>query len=432
MNETLKDANILMVDDDVGGTCLLANFLSRIGYTNLRSLNDSSQVFDAIKNFQPDLLLLDLAMPGLSGFEILDVLRKDRQTEDQMPVLVLTGETSTKDKRRALAAGATDLLVKPFDPSEVSTRIWNLLHARFLRLEIATQNRCLEERVRERTSELEKALENLHATQRQLVSRERLSAFGKMAGGIVHDFSNALMSIVGYSEMLLKNHNARANEKTVLEYLRIVNTAGRDAAHLVSRLRDFYRPRGAADRLEPVALNDIVTESIALGRPRGAKRGAGDAVVFKSDFASNVVATANAADLRQALTNLIFNALDAIPGAGAITLRTRSEDGAAIVEVIDTGSGMSAETRERCLEPFFTTKGDNGTGLGLAMVFGIIQRHQGTLEIESEPGKGSTFRLRLPTPASSPTDENTPSVPALALADLRPQAATLLAPASSA
>ena len=414
MNETLKDANILMVDDDVGSTCLMANFLNRIGYTNLRALNDASGVFEAIETFAPDLLLLDLSMPGLSGFEILDVLRRNRQTEEQMPVLVLTGDSSAKNKRRALAAGATDLLVKPFDPSEVSMRIWNLLHARFLRLEIEKQNRCLEDRVHERTRELEKALENLRATQRQLVSRERLSAFGKMAGGIVHDFSNALMSVIGYSDMLLNNEQARANAKTVLEYLRIVNTAGRDAAHLVSRLRDFYRPRGAADRLETLALNEIVTQSIALSRPRGAKRGAGNAVTFETDLGENVLATANAADLRQALTNLIFNALDAIPGAGVITLRTRSEGDTAIIEVIDTGAGMSAEVRERCLEPFFTTKGDNGTGLGLAMVFGIVERHQGTLEIESEPDRGTTFRISLPSCDLSIAAPVEPSVAAAA------------------
>ena len=398
MNETLKDAHILMVDDDVGNTCLLANFLGRIGYTNLRSLNDSSQVFETIESFGPDLLLLDLNMPVLSGFEILDVLRKDSAAEDQVPVLVLTGDSSAKNKRRALAAGATDLLVKPCDPSEVSMRIWNLLHARFLRQEIQKQNQQLEDRVHERTVELEKAIADLHATQQQLVQRERLSAFGKMAGGVVHDFSNALMSIIGYSDMLLKNDKTRADEKTALEYLRIVNTAGRDAAHLVSRLRDFYRPRGAADVLEQVALNEIVTESIALSKPRGAKRRAENAVSFKTDLAPNVTAVANAADLRQVLTNLIFNALDAIPGAGVITLRTRNHAGSALIEVSDTGTGMNAEVRERCLEPFFTTKGEHGTGLGLAMVFGIIQRHQGTLEIDSAEGQGTTFRICLPAP----------------------------------
>jgi signal transduction histidine kinase len=401
MNDAiLKDAHILMVDDDVGSTCLMENFLSRIGYTNLHSLNDPTAIFEEIESFKPDLLLLDLNMPGLTGFEILDVFRKDQPKEDQIPVLVLTGDPTAKNKRRALAAGATDLLVKPFDTSEMSMRIWNLLRAHFLRLEIEKQNRSLEHRVKERTHELEKALEDLHATQRQLVRQERLSAFGEMAGGIVHDFSNALMSVIGYSDILLKNNTARADHDTLLEYLGIINTAGRDGAHIVSRLRDSYRPRGAADLLEALDLNEIVTQSIPLAKPRAAKRGAHNAVRFETCLEPGAAALGNAADLREVLTNLIFNALDAIAGPGVITLRTRQDGDTAVIEVIDTGTGMSAEVRERCLEPFFTTKGDHGTGLGLAMVFGIVKRHQGTLEIESEPGKGSTFRLRLPPAVS--------------------------------
>ncbi|MEY2494141.1 MAG: hypothetical protein QOJ45_633 [Verrucomicrobiota bacterium] len=397
MNEaTLKEARILMVDDDVSSTCLMTNFLNRIGYSQLQSLNDSTLTFDAIESFSPDLILLDLTMPGLSGFEILNALRADRRNE-QIPVLVLTGDPSSKNKRRALAAGATDLLVKPFDPSEVSMRIRNLLHAHFLRLEIQEQNRLLEERVRERTAELERALTDLQTAQRQAVQQERLSAFGEMAGGVVHDFSNALMSVIGYSEMLLTNASARTDEATALEYLGIINTAGRDGAHVVSRLRDFYRPRDAADLFEPLDLSEIVLQSVALARPRGAKRESDKAVSFQTDFDSDVTAAGIGAELREVLTNLIFNALDAIPGAGVITLRTFRQDGAAILEVIDTGVGMTPDVKERCLEPFFTTKGDHGTGLGLAMVFGIIKRHQGTLEIESASGRGTTFRISLPS-----------------------------------
>jgi signal transduction histidine kinase len=204
-----------------------------------------------------------------------------------------------------------------------------------------------------------------------------------MAGGVVHDFSNALMSVIGYSEMLLSNAAARADEATALEYLRIINTAGRDGAHVVSRLRDFYRPRDAADLFEPLDLGEIVLQSVALAKPRGAKRASDQAVSFQTELDAGTSAAGIGAELREVLTNLIFNALDAIPGAGVITLRTRLQDGAAILEVIDTGAGMTPEVKQRCLEPFFTTKGDHGTGLGLAMVFGIIKRHQGTLEIES-------------------------------------------------
>ena len=397
MNEaTLKEAHILMVDDEVATTCLMTNFLHRIGYSRLESINDSTRTFEMIETFRPDLILLDLAMPNISGFQVLEGLRTNRQSENQIPVLVLTGDATAENKRRALVAGATDLLVKPFDPSEVSMRIRNLLQARFLRLEIQEQNRLLEERVRERTSQLEGAVESLRTAQRQLVQQERLSAFGEMAGGVVHDFSNALMSVIGYSEMLLSNPAARGDEATALEYLRIINTAGRDGAHVVSRLRDFYRPRGAADLFEPIDLREIVTQSIALARPHCSKRGRDKAVSFQADLASEATAAGIGAELREVLTNLILNALDAIPADGVITLRTGQKEGDAIIEVTDTGVGMTADTRERCLEPFFTTKGDHGTGLGLAMVFGIIKRHQGTLEIDSELGKGTTVRVRLP------------------------------------
>jgi signal transduction histidine kinase len=290
--------------------------------------------------------------------------------------------------------------VKPFDPSEVSMRIRNLLQAHFLRLEIQEQNQLLEDRVRERTNQLENALADLRTAQKQAVQQERLSAFGEMAGGVVHDFSNALMSVIGYSEILMTNAAARADDATSLDYLRIINTAGRDGAHVVSRLRDFYRPRGAADLFEPLDLNEIVTQSIALAKLRCAKGDGDKAVSFQTDLASKVSVAGIGAELREVLINLIFNALDAMPNSGVITLRTADTVGAVILEVIDTGCGMSPDVKQRCLEPFFTTKGDHGTGLGLAMVFGIIKRHQGTLELESEAGKGTTFRIRLPAAAT--------------------------------
>ena len=416
---TLKEAQILLVDDDVSTTCSMANFLNRIGYSRLESINDSTDIFEIIETFRPDLILLDLAMPNVTGFQVLEKLRVNRQSDEQIPVLVLTGDASAENKRRALAAGATDLLVKPFDVSEVSMRIRNLLQARFLRLEIQEQNQLLEQRVRERTAQLETALADLQNAQRQAVQQERLSAFGEMAGGVVHDFSNALMSIIGYSDILLKDAAACTDETKALEYLRIINTAGRDGAHVVSRLRDFYRPRGAADLFEPLDLKEIALQSIALAKPRAAQREAGKAVSLETELADNVTAAGIGAELREVLTNLIFNALDATAGAGVVTVRTRRKDGEAILEVIDTGAGMTPEVRERCLEPFFTTKGDVGTGLGLAMVFGIIKRHQGTLEIESEPGLGTTVRIRLPACAPSPetTQTTVPHLEGSAIAD---------------
>jgi signal transduction histidine kinase len=148
-------------------------------------------------------------------------------------------------------------------------------------------------------------------------------------------------------------------------------------------------------------LKEIVVQSIAQAKPRCATRESGREIRFETDLCDSAVSGIGA-ELREVLMNLIFNAVDAMPGTGVITLRTRRHGSEVIAEVRDTGAGMTAEVRERCLEPFFSTKGDQGTGLGLAMVFGIIKRHQGTLEIESEPGQGTTVRIRLPIGAQSP------------------------------
>src|SRR2546421_2493942 len=273
----LHAARILMLDDHVASTCMMTNILSRLGYTKLRSINLPEQLWEACETFQPDLLLLDLGMPVCDGFQVLERIRKNVPADARIPVLVVTGDPSSKNKQRALAAGATDLLAKPFDVSELNMRIRNILEAHFLRREIEHQNAALEERVRERTARLQHALDDLQAAQRQVLHQERWNAFSQMAGGVVHDFSNALMAIIGYSEMLVAADGRNLSDKaTALEYLGIINTAGRDAAEVVSRLRDFYRPRSDSDLFEAVDLNQIVNEAVLLTRPKWKRQPADD------------------------------------------------------------------------------------------------------------------------------------------------------------
>ncbi len=388
-----------MLDDEVANTCLVANFLNRLGYTNVESINDPTQIFDRIATFQPDLLLLDLSMPQLDGFQVLELLRRETSRGDRIPVIVITGDATSANKRRALAAGATDLLAKPIDPSEANMRIRNVLERRLLQLEIEEQNRALEERVLERTAQLQEALDDLQNAQRQMLRQERLSAFAEMAGGVVHDFSNALMAVIGYSDMLLASEGRNLDERaTALEYLRIINTAGRDAAEVVSRLRDFYRPRTTAES-QVVDLKEVLHQAVLMTQPKwnDPSRPGGTEIVVAAELKHLPIMRGNPSELREMMTNLIFNAVDAMPDGGTITLRTSESPGSVVLEVADSGAGMSAEVRARCLDPFFSTKGDKGTGLGLAMVFGIVQRQQGSLEIESELGKGTTFRITLPS-----------------------------------
>lgn len=401
----LKDSRILMLDDEVANTCLVANFLHRLGYTNVESINDPGQFFEKIETFQPDLLLLDLAMPQMDGFQVLEFIRKSPGDTARLPVIVITGDATAANKRRALALGATDLLAKPIDPSEANMRIRNVLERRLLQNEIEEHNRVLEQRVLERTSQLQHALDDLRKAQQQMLQQERLTAFAEMAGGVVHDFSNALMAVIGYSDMLIACDGRQLdNRPTTLEYLGIINTAGRDAAEVVSRLRDYYRPRNNADLFQSIDLNALVEQAVSLTRPKwnDRKRGARGPIQVETFLADVPPISGNPSELREALTNLIFNAVDAMPLGGVIKLSTKSDGDAVRVDVEDSGTGMSPEVRARCLDPFFTTKGDKGTGLGLPMVFGIIKRHQGEIQIESEVGRGTTFHVAFPVRAASP------------------------------
>jgi signal transduction histidine kinase len=284
-------------------------------------------------------------------------------------------------------------------------RIRNSLRVHFMYEAIQNQNAGLERTVTERTQELEKAcaaLERANAalklSQRQTVEQERFRAFGEMAGGVVHDFNNALMTVSGYSEMLLRDPAILQDTATVAECLRTILTAARDASQVVSRLREFYRPREAGEEFAPVMLNKLLEEVAALTQPKWKTQplAAGRTINLVFELSRVPPALGNGAELREVVTNLIFNAVDAMPNGGNITLRTRREEAQAIFEVVDSGQGMTPEVRRRCLDPYFSTKGRQGTGLGLSMVFGIIKRHDGVLEIDSAPGKGTTFRVRLP------------------------------------
>ncbi len=158
MREDLKDSKILIVDDTLANIEVLENLLLMKGYTNVRSINDSTKAIETIKDFQPELILLDLMMPELSGFDILEQLNKEADAFRLMRILVLTADITAESKKKALSGGASDFLTKPFDLTEVDLRIKNLLYTVYLLSQLTCQNAILEERVAERTAELEKNL----------------------------------------------------------------------------------------------------------------------------------------------------------------------------------------------------------------------------------------------------------------------------------
>jgi len=245
---------------------------------------------------------------------------------------------------------------------------------------------------------LQQAYDDLRQTQQQVMQQERLRALGQMASGIAHDINNAISPMSLYTEALLE-HETGLTERGRRQ-LEIVQRAVDDVAQTVARMGEFYRAREPEVALESVDLNLLLEHVADLTRVRWSdmaqQRGAAIELRLEQDAALPCIAAVQS-QIRDALVNLVFNAVDAMPQGGTLSLRTHVDPAmrgkSVVVEVSDTGIGMDEATRRRCLEPFFTTKGTRGTGLGLAMVYGVAERHGATLDIDSEPGRGTTIRL---------------------------------------
>ena len=242
---------------------------------------------------------------------------------------------------------------------------------------------------------LQAAYDDLRQSQQAVLQQERLRALGQMASGIAHDINNALSPVALYTESMLETET-RLSE-TARGQLEIIRRAVEDVSQTIARMREFYRQREPQLTTEPVNLNELVTQVLDLTRARWSDMAMQRGVVVEVRPVLDTklpLAAGVESEIREALINLVFNAIDAMPEGGVLTVRTTAQKpGMAKVEVVDNGVGMDAEARRRCLEPFFTTKGDRGTGLGLAMVYGVVQRHAAELDIQSAPGEGTTVAL---------------------------------------
>jgi signal transduction histidine kinase/CheY-like chemotaxis protein len=288
-------------------------------------------------------------------------------------------------------------------------------------------NEQLEERVAERTRELEDANRILRQTQLSAMQQERLRVFGQMASGIAHDINNALSPAALNSRLLLEREILGEDTR---ECVSDIHRSVEDVKHLVARLGEFYRVRAPQLLPAPVQLNGVLEQVVDLTHARwhDMPLERGFVIHIKMSVGADVPQILGVeSEIRDALMNLILNAADAMPEGGTLTLRlytvtqpsielNESEEFRASgrlaesepltrvrVDVCDTGIGMTEDIRRKCLEPFFTTKGERGTGLGLAMVYGMAQRHRAELEIQSEPHKGTTVSLIFPIVAGTST-----------------------------
>jgi PAS domain S-box-containing protein len=241
--------------------------------------------------------------------------------------------------------------------------------------------------------ELRALLRTVEDSQQRIVQGERLRALGQMAGGVAHDFNNVLAIIVGRAEVLL----AETTDVELQRQLNVIIKVALDASQTVRRIQEFTRMRRSRP-FQLLNLNQIVDEVIEVTRSRwkDEAHAKGIRVEVLAEATAVPPVSGDPSELREALTNIVFNALDAMPEGGRVTLRTALDGDRVVCSLSDTGAGMTEEVRQRVFDPFFTTKGERGTGLGLSVVYGIINRHGGELDVQSEVGRGSTFFVRLP------------------------------------
>jgi signal transduction histidine kinase/CheY-like chemotaxis protein len=238
--------------------------------------------------------------------------------------------------------------------------------------------------------ERSRAFGELSAAQDQLVRTEKLRALGEMASGVAHDFNNLLASILGRAQLLLQ----RIEEPRLRGWLQVIERSALDGAQTVRRLQEFTRIR----RDQPfvaVDLNQVVRDALEItqSRWREEPQSHGIMIDVRTSLGGIPSVAGDPVELREALTNLILNAVDAMPGGGVLSLRTGMAGRQVELTVTDTGLGMPDSVRERIFDPFFTTKGAQGTGLGLSITYGILMRHHAQVSVESEAGAGTTFRL---------------------------------------
>jgi len=242
----------------------------------------------------------------------------------------------------------------------------------------------------------------------QLHQSEKLTALGQLAGGIAHDFNNLLQAILGYAQLMKQN---MTDGDLVARSLKVLESAAIDGSETVRRIQQFARLR-PDEQFVPVDMNRIVEDAVAIVRPRWDEKRAHEnrPLDLRLELAPALPpVNGRPAALTEVMTNLMLNAIDAMPEGGTLRIATRAAEDGVVLAVSDTGVGMPEPVRRRVFEPFFSTKGEAGSGLGLAMAYSIVKRHGGEIRVDSEPGRGATFTLTFPTAAEAQRIEAPPA-----------------------
>ena len=422
-----EPVQVLLIEDNLEHAAFLQRLLS-VADSTITFLLEHVETLDAglarLKLGGIGLILLDLSLDDSEGMETFS---RTMAAAPDVAIVVMSGLNDVGVAIETMQLGAQDYLVKGQVDNQLLVRsMWYACERKRVQLQLKHANEQLERRVEDRTAllqqtnarlekeiadrrhaeedavesnrQLSETIGKLRAAQQEIIQRERMHALGRMAKGIAHDFNNTLAPILGFSELLVISPESAADSAKVRAYAERIHRAAQESASVVSRLREFYRHREEAEIFSPVLINEVVQQVVMVTRPRWKDQAlaAGVNIAIRTELGSVPTVLANESELREAIANLVFNAVEAIHERGTITLRTAVQGNWLVVTVTDDGAGMTEEVRVRCLEPFYTTKGEEGTGLGLGSVYGIVRRHEGRIDIQSAPGRGTSVALSLP------------------------------------
>ncbi len=381
MSYHLLFSNILLITSDQDLARGVRVVLQNAGYT-ARVMSTGAAALKAIAAAPPDLILLDAALPDMDAYTLLRELRA-RAAEAQtafLPIIVLSAAAET-DTAAALNAGADEVLHPPLSHAELLLRVRSMLRLKAITDELRDVNATLEQKVVERTQ----ALEAAHAALRH---SEKLTSLGRLAASVAHEINNPLTGILSYIYLMKYEIPAGSG---MLKDLGLIERQVNAIAALVKQLQSFAKPPRAERR--PALLADIVADVLALVEKELQRHNI--EVTYTCDAELRPVWAAPD-QLAEVFMNLVINARDAMPAGGQLAVSLANDGDHVVARITDTGAGMPPDVLERIFEPFFTTKGEQGTGLGLAICYRIIQEHAGELRVESAPGAGAMFTIRLP------------------------------------
>jgi len=399
----------LVVDDELVSRKKMQRIMDTLGECEAAE-NGEVALKIAMSENPPDIILLDIIMPGMDGYEACRRLKADKRTS-KIPVIFISAQSKQEDETKGLGLGAVDYITKPFSPAIVRARVQ-------IHLELKKHRDHLEELVKERTAELTKANAELRREieerkraeeeqkrlETQLQRAQKMEAIGTLAGGVAHDLNNILGGVINYPELLLME---MPEESPLRKPILTIQKSGEKAAAIVQDLLTLAR-RGVAVS-EVVDLNHIVSEyliSLEYEKLKEFHPNVKLETDFKEDL-SNILGSP--VHLSTSIMNLVSNAAEAMPEGGKIFISTQNryidqplrgyddvtEGDYVTLTVSDTGAGISPEDIEKIFEPFYTKKkmGRSGTGLGMAVVWGTVKDHKGYIDVQSTEGKARPPRL---------------------------------------